>query len=213
MDKSETDKNGTKSIIAVSVYSTPEDAVKLFHGGKFCAPMFDSKLLTETDERVDRTDRTNYDNGSCREGATTQAEAKVGNKGTSKFFAAECRQNWSETIIVEKSQQDFRSETLFVDRNKQTLKEEMHLVRSEHSIVQTKVNLNYTMTEKRKENRSSAFASRKQTSEELSVSVELLHESAEATTVKKLLPHVQQANLFRVTMFYVDDLLLEEANK
>ena len=69
------------------------------------------------------------------------------------------------------------------------------------------------MTEKRKENRSSAFASREQTSEELSVQVELLQESAEETTVKKLLPHVQQANLFRVSIIYVNDLLLEEGNK
>ena len=104
--------------------------------------MFDSKLLAETDERVDRTDRTNYDNGSCRQGATSQAEAKVGNKGTSKFFTAECIQNWSETIIVENSRQEFRSEISLWLPNKQTLKEELHLVRSEHSIVQTEVNLN-----------------------------------------------------------------------
>ena len=85
MDKSETAKNGTKVIIAVSVHSTPENAVKLVHGGKFSAPMFDSKLLAEADERVDWTDRTNYDNGSCRQGATSQAEAKVGNKEPRSF--------------------------------------------------------------------------------------------------------------------------------
>ena len=119
MSRSELAKNGTKFIIAVSVHSTPENAVKLVHEGKFSAPMFDSKLLTEADERVDRTDRTNYDNGSCRQGATSHAEAKDGNKGTSKLFTAECIQNWSETIIVEKCRQEFRSETLLVD-TKQT---------------------------------------------------------------------------------------------
>ena len=40
-----------------------------------------------------------------------------------------------------------------------------------------------------------------------------LQDSAEATTVKKLLPHAQQANLFLVTTFYADNLLLEQGNK
>ena len=41
----------------------------------------------------------------------------------------------------------------------------------------------------------------------------MLQESAEATTVKKLLAHGQQANLFLVTTFYADNLLLEGGNK
>ena len=39
--------------------------------------------------------------------------------------------------------QDIRSEILLVD-TKQVLEEEIHFVKSEHSIVQTKENLNYT---------------------------------------------------------------------
>ena len=73
--------------------------------------------------------------------------------------------------------------------------------------------MNYTLTETTKEHRSSAFASSKQTLKESSVQFELLQESAEATTVKKLLPRAQQANLVLVTTFYADNILLEEGNK
>ena len=57
--------------------------------------------------------------------------------------------------------------------------------------MQTEENLNYTKTElhkdMRQEHRSLAFATRsKQTLKESSVKFELLQESAEATTVKKL---------------------------
>ena len=65
----------------------------------------------------------------------------------------------------------------------------------------------------RKEHRSSAFASSKQTSKESNVHFELLQQSAEATTTKKLLPQAPQANLFLVTTFCADNLLLEEGNK
>ena len=58
-------------------------------------------------------------------------------------------QNCLETIIVEKCRQDFRSEALLVDTT-HFLEEEIHLVKSEHSIVRTEVNWNYTMTEMKK---------------------------------------------------------------
>ena len=118
-------------------------------------------------------------------------------------------QNWSKRILVENCRQDFRSETLLVD-NKQVLKEEIHLIMSEHSIVQTEVNLNYTITETKKECRSLAFATSKETSEELSVQVELLQVSAEVSTVPQ---HVQRGKLFRETRFFVSNLLLEEGSK
>ena len=111
MDKSETVKNGHKSNIAVSVHSTPGDAVKLVHEGKFSAPRKDSKPPTEAGERADWKVRTNYDNGSCRQGATSQPEVKVANKGTSKLLIAECIQKWSNnrcrqlTIVGETSVQ------------------------------------------------------------------------------------------------------------
>ena len=95
------------------------------------------KPPTEADERAGWKDRSNYDNGSCRQGETSQPEMKIANKGTSKLPTAECIQNWSETIVVENCRQDFRSETLLV-YTKQFLEKEIHFVRSELSIVQTK---------------------------------------------------------------------------
>ena len=121
----------------------------------------------------------------------------------------ECIQNRSETVVVENFRQDFRSENLLVDAT-QVFEEEIHLVMCEHSIVQTEVNLNYTITGTKKEHRSLAFATSKQTSEELGVQVELLQESA---TVSTVLQHVQQGKLFRETRFYASNLLLEEGNK
>ena len=99
-----------------------------------------------------------------RQGATSQPDVKVANKGTSKLLTAECIQNWSETIVVDDGWQDVRSETLLVD-TKQVLEEEINLVMSEHSVVQAEVNLNYTMTETRKEHRSLKFALCKQSSQ------------------------------------------------
>ena len=88
-------------------------------------------------------------------------------KRTSKHLIAGCIQNWSETFVVaDNGRQDLLSETFLVDA-KQCLEEEIHFVMSEHSIVQTEENLNYTMTEMRQEHRSLAFAPSKQTSEEL----------------------------------------------
>ena len=82
---------------------------------------------------------------------------------------------------------------------------------SEHSTVQTEEKVGYTMTETRKEHRSSAFASSKQTSEELRVQFELLQEST--TEYSATLQHVEQRELLRMTTFYVGNLLLEEENK
>ena len=62
----------------------------------------------------------------------------------------------------------------------------------------------------RQEYRRLPFASSKQTSEELSVQVELLQESAEVSIV---LQHVQHGKMFPVTMLYVGNLLPEEGNK
>ena len=45
MDKTETPENGTKSIIALAVHSTPESTVKLVHERKLSAPMLESKPL------------------------------------------------------------------------------------------------------------------------------------------------------------------------
>ena len=101
MDKSDTAENEAKSNIAVSVNSTPENAVKLIHEGNFSAPRRDSKLPTEPHERADWKVRINYDDGSCRRGATSQPEVKVANKGTSKLLTEECIQNWSETLLVD----------------------------------------------------------------------------------------------------------------
>ena len=131
------------------------------------------------------------------------------NKETSKRLTAEWMWNWPETFVVDDSWQDFRSGTLLVD-TQQVLEEETHLVMSEHLIVQTEETLDYTMTETKKEHRSSAFASNNETSEELSVQLELLQEMAEVSTV---LQKVHQGKLFQVTVFYDITLLPEERNK
>ena len=203
MDKTKT------ADIALSVHLKSENAVKLVHKGKFSAHRRDSKPPTEADEQADRKDSTNADNGTCRQRATTQPDVNVANKGTSKFLTAECIQNWSETFIVDNGRQDVRSETLLVD-TKQVLEEEIHLGMSEHSISQTKENLNHTMTETRKEHRFLSFASSKQTLGESSVQHELLQESAEIFTVHQ---DIKQGKIFEVTMFHVSTLLLEEGNK
>ena len=122
--------------------------MKLVHEGEFSAPMRDSKPLTEADDQTDRNDRTKAENRACIRGATSQPNVNVENKGTSKLLTAECIQNWSETNVVDDGWQDLRSETLLVD-TKQVLEEEIHSVMSEHSIMQTKENLDYTMTETR----------------------------------------------------------------
>ena len=70
--------------------------------------------------------------------------------------------------------------------------------------------LKYTLTETRKEYRNSAFASSKQSSEELNVKLELVQESAEVFTVQQ---DIQQGKIFEVTMFHDSTLLLEEGNK
>ena len=131
------------------------------------------------------------------------------NKGTSKNLIAEWMWNWPETFFVDNGWQDFQSEILLVD-TEQVLEEEIHLVMSEHLVVQTEETLDYRMTETRKEHRSSAFASNNETSEELSVQLELLQEMAEVSTV---LQKVQQGKLFQVTVFYDITLLPEERNK
>ena len=142
-------------------------------------------------------------------GAISQSEVNLAIKETSELLTAECIQNWSETIIVEKCRQTSVQKPSYWT----ALEEKIHLVMNEHLIVQTDENLNYTMSETRNEHRSSGFASSKQTLKESSVQFELLQENAETTTVKKLLPHASQANLFSVTTFYADNLLLEEGNK
>ena len=209
MYMAESAKNGHNSIIVLSVHSTPGNGVELVHEGTFSAPMRDSKPTTEADEQADQKDRSKADNEACRQGATSQPEVKVANKGTLKVLTAECIQNWSETFVVDNGRQDFCSESSFVD-TKQVLEEETDLVMSEHSIVQTGENLNYTSTETRKGHRSLTFASSKQTLEESSVKFERLQESAEVTSV---LQHVQQLKLFRVKTFYDSTLLPEEGNK
>ena len=131
------------------------------------------------------------------------------NKGTSKRLAAEWMWNRPETFVVDNGWQEFRSGTLLLD-TQQVLEEETHLVMSEHLIVQTEETLDYTMTETMKEHRSLAFASNNETSEEMSVQLELLQEMAEVSTV---LQDVRQGKLFQVTVFYDITLLLEERNK
>ena len=209
MAETETVEDGAKSNIALPVHLKSENAVKLVHEGKFSALRRDSKPPTEADEQADRKDRTNADNGTCRQGATTQPDVNVANKGTSKFLTAECIQNWSKTFIVDNGWQDVRSETLLVD-TKQVLEEDIHLGMSEHSISQTKENLNHTVTETRKEHRFLSFASSKQTLGESNVQRELLQESAEVFTVQQ---DVQQGKIFEVTMLHDSTLLLEEGNK
>ena len=130
-------------------------------------------------------------------------------KATSKNLIAGWMWNRPETFIVDNGWQDFRSGTLLVD-TQQILEEETHLVMCEHLVVQTEGTLDYTMTETMKEHRSLAFASNNETSEEMSVQLELLQKSAEVTTVPQ---DVQQGKLFQVTMFYDSDLLLEKGNK
>ena len=131
------------------------------------------------------------------------------NKETSKRLAAEWMWNRPETFVVDNGWQDFRSGTLLVD-TQQVLEEETHLVMSEHLIVQTEETLDYTMTETMQEHRSLAFASNNETSEEMSVQLELLQEMAEGSTV---LQDVRQGKLFQVTVSYDITLLLEEGNK
>ena len=63
--------------------------------------MRDSKPLTEADEKADRNDRTKAETRACRQGATSQPDANVANKGASKLLTPECIQNWSETIVVD----------------------------------------------------------------------------------------------------------------
>ena len=138
----------------------------------------------------------------------TNAESDA-NKETSKRLAAEWMWNRPETFVVDNGWQDFRSGTLLVD-TQQVLEEETHLVMSEHLIVQTEETLDYTMTETMKEHRSLAFASNNETSEEMSVQLELLQEMADVSTV---LQDVRQEKLFQVTVFYDITLLLEERNK
>ena len=209
MAETETVGDGAKSIIALPVHLKSENVVKLVHEGKFSALRRDSKPPTEADEQADRKDSTNADNGTCRQRATSQPDVTVANKGTSKFLTAECIQNWSKTFIVDNSRQDVRSETLLMD-TKQVLEEKVHMFMSEQSIVQTEEILKYTLTETRKEHRNSAFASSKQSSEELNVKLELEQESAEVFTVQQ---DIQQGNIFEVTMFHDSTLLLEEGNK
>ena len=209
MAETETVEDGAKSNIALSVHLKSENAVKLVHEGKFSALRRDSKPPTEADEQADRKDSTDVDNGTCRQGATSQPDVKVANKGTSKFLTAECIQKLSETFIVDNGRQDVRSETLLVD-TKQVLEEDIHLGMNEHSISQTKENLNHTMAETRKEHRFLSFASSKQSSEELNVKMELLQESAENYAVQQ---DIQQGKIFEVTMFHDSTLLLEEGNK
>ena len=201
MAETETVEDGAKSNIALSVHLKSENAVKLVHEGKFSALRRDSKSPTEADEQAD--------NETCRKEAISQPDVKLANQGTSQLITTECIQKLSETFIVDNGRQDVRSETLLVD-TKQVLEEGIHLGMSEHSISQTKENLNHTMAETRKEHRFLSFASSKQSSEELNVKLELLQESAENTAVQQ---DIQQGKIFEVTMFHDSTLLLEEGNK
>ena len=201
MAETETVEDGAKSNIALSVHLKSENAVKLVHEGKFSALRRDSKSPTEADEQAD--------DGTCRKEAISQPDVKLANQGTSQLITTECIQKLSETFIVDNGRQDVRSETLLVD-TKQVLEEDIHLGMSEHSISQTKENLNHTMAETRKEHRFLSFASSKQTLGESSVQRELLQESAEVFTVQQ---DAQQGKIFEVTMLHDSTLLLEEGNK
>ena len=201
MAETETVEDGAKSNIALSGHLKSENAVKLVHKGKFSAHRRDSKPPTEADEQAD--------NETCRKEAISQPDVKLANQGTSQLITTECIQKLSETFIVDNGRQDVRSETLLVD-TKQVLEEDIHLGTSEHSISQTKENLNHTMAETRKEHRFLSFASSKQSSGESSVQHELLQESAENFTVHQ---DIQQGKIFEVTMFHDSTLLLEEGNK
>ena len=200
MAETETVEDGAKSNIALSVHSKSENAVKLVHEGKFSALRRDSKPPTEADEQAD--------DGTCRKEAISQPDVKLANQGTSQLITTECIQKLSETFIVDNGRQDVRSETLLMD-TKQVLEEKVHMFMSEQSIVQTEEILKYTLTETRKEHRNSAFASSKQSSEELNVKLELVQESAEVFTVQQ---DIQQGKIFEVTMFHDSTLLLEEEN-
>ena len=201
MAETETVEDGAKSNIALSVHLKSENAVKLVHEGKFSALRRDSKSPTEADEQAD--------DGTCRKEAISQPDVKLANQGTSQLITTECIQKLSETFIVDNGRQDVRSETLLVD-TKQVLEEDIHLGMSEHSINQTKENLNHTMAETRKEHRFLSFASSKQTLGESSVQRELLQESAEVFTVHQ---DIKQGKIFEVTMLHDSTLLLEEGNK
>ena len=201
MAETETVEDGAKSNIALSVHLKSENAVKLVHKGKFSALRRDSKPPTEADEQAD--DRT------CRKEAISQPDVKLANQGTPQLITTESIQKLSETFIVDNGRQDVRSETLLVD-TKQVLEEDVHMFMSEQSIVQTEEILKYTLTEVGKEHRNSAFASSKQSLEELNVKLELVQESAEVFTVQQ---DIQQGNIFEVTMFHDSTLLLEEGNK
>ena len=201
MAETETVEDGAKSNIALSVHLKSENAVKLVHKGKFSAHRGDSKPPTEADEQAD--------NETCRKEAISQPDVKLANQGTPQLITTECIQKLSETFIVDNGRQDVRSETLLMD-TKQVLEEDIHLGMSEHSISQTKENLNHTMAETRKEHRFLSFASSKQTLGESSVQRELLQESAEVFTVQQ---DVQQGKIFEVTMLHDSTLLLEEGNK
>ena len=201
MAETETVGDGAKSNIALPVHLKSENVVKLVHEGKFSALRRDSKSPTEADEQAD--------DGTCRKKAISQPDVKLANQGTSQLITTECIQKLSETFIVDNGRQDVRSETLLVD-TKQVLEEDIHLGMSEHSISQTKENLNHTMAETRKEHRFLSFASSKQTLGESSVHYELLQESAEVFTVQQ---DVQQGKIFEVTMLHDSTLLLEEGNK
>ena len=131
------------------------------------------------------------------------------NKETSKNLTAQWMWNWPETFVVDDGWQDFRSETLLLVTT-EVLEEEIHLVMSEHLILQTEENLDYPMTETRKEHRSLAFALNNETLEEPNMQCELLQERAEVSTV---LQDVKQGKLFQVTNLYAGTLLLEEGNK
>ena len=64
------------------------------------------------------------------------------NKRTSKLLTAEWMWNWPETFVVDNGWPDFRSETVLLDTT-EVLEGEIHLVISEHLIVQTEENLDY----------------------------------------------------------------------
>ena len=137
------------------MHLTPKNAVKLVNEGKFSAPMRDSKppkistISTEAAGRGDQKDRTKTNNRACRQAATSQPKMNLAIKGTSELLTAECIQNWSEIFVVaDNGRQEFSSETVLVD-TKQVLEEDIHLVTSEHSIVETEGNVNYIMTETR----------------------------------------------------------------
>ena len=124
IDETEIAEYGTMSLIVLSVFSTLENTVELFHEGKVCAPRRHSKppekptILTEVVRRDDRKDGTKDDNGAYRQGGTSQSEVNLANKGTSVLLTAECIQNWLETFVVYDCRQHFRLEILLVNVKK-----------------------------------------------------------------------------------------------